>query len=176
MDVYIVSQGEKGGRDTIQFAAATYQEARDYIALHWPEAVDDGDGNFSPAGPVACDEASITALSLGNNEEAKPTTPMTEEQLIALFKQYGDTDDSHAFERVEPKRSQRADVHAILLLDELLPGKYPCPDMICSAEHDQIWFEPGLAELAKVITEEQVLELVRCGVWIESDCGLSMFV
>ena len=101
---------------------------------------------------------------------------MTQDQLEELFKKHS-VDELCAFDRVEPKRSQRADLHAMLLLDELVPAeKYPCPDLICSAEHDQVWFGIDLEELAKVITEEQVLELVRCGLWIDDGCSLTTFV
>ena len=42
------------------------------------------------------------------------------------------------FDRVENKRSQRSDLHAFLLLDEL----FPCDsDIVNHAEHDQIWLE-----------------------------------
>lgn len=65
------------------------------------------------------------------------------------------------FERVENKRSQRPDLHAFLLLDELLPGN---SDIVSAAEHDVIYLDVDAEKLAEVITESQVVELRRCGV------------
>ena len=75
------------------------------------------------------------------------------------------------FDRIENKRSKRPDLHAFLLLDELFPceGK---SDMVCCAEHDEIWLD--IPEDAK-LTDEQIVELVRCGVRYD-DCGFCMFV
>lgn len=76
------------------------------------------------------------------------------------------------FDRVEPKLSQRADMHAFMLLDRLAPGK---GDMISAAEHDEFFLGTDCEELAKVITDDQVRELVRCGVrYGDYDC-LCMF-
>lgn len=78
------------------------------------------------------------------------------------------------FDRIPNKRSLRPDLHAFLLLDSLQPGTL---DMVGSASHDETFLSPDVEALAKVITEDQVLELVRCGVRYESnyDC-LTMFV
>ena len=74
------------------------------------------------------------------------------------------------FENVQKKRSGRRDIHAFLLLDELFPGGTPVVD---HAEHDQIWLdgpdEPNL-------TDDQIVELVRCGIMYEEGDGFSMFV
>jgi hypothetical protein len=76
------------------------------------------------------------------------------------------------FERIENKRNTRSDMHAFLLIDELMPGT---DDIVCSCEYDQIYLAGDLEEINDIITDEQVLELVRCGVMI-SDDSLSMFV
>lgn len=76
------------------------------------------------------------------------------------------------FDRVENKLSSRPDLHAFILLNELVPSDR---DMIASAEHDQIWLDVDADQLAKVITEEQIITLRRCGVFY-ADWGLSMFV
>lgn len=77
------------------------------------------------------------------------------------------------FDRVENKRSQRPDLHAFLLLDELVPGKH---DMISAAEHDEFFIDIEVSDLEKVINDAQVIELIRCGVMYDSgnDC-LHMF-
>jgi hypothetical protein len=78
------------------------------------------------------------------------------------------------FERVSPKRSNRPDLHAFLLLDELVPGV--C-DIVSSAEHDEICLEISLEELAEAATEEQIIELIRCGVRYSTDYDcLALFV
>lgn len=80
------------------------------------------------------------------------------------------------FEMVENKRSNRPDLHAFILLDELLPSE-KARDMVSAAEHDEIWLDVDCGQLARVITESQVQELVRCGVRYEEDTeSLALFV
>ena len=95
---------------------------------------------------------------------------MTREQLEELFEKHDD--EFLKFELVADKRSNRSDLHAFLLLDRLVPGE---SDIVTAAEHDEIWLEVSLEELAKVATEEHVIELTRCGVRL-SDGYLAMFV
>lgn len=84
------------------------------------------------------------------------------------------SDDHSNFELVKIKKSERNDLHAFLLLDSLIPSNRP---IISASEHDEIYLDIDLDELSKVITEEQVIELVRCGVRYDSDYDcLSMFV
>lgn len=80
-------------------------------------------------------------------------------------------DEFLAFERVETKRSQRPDLHAFLLLDELFPGN---TDMVCSAQHDEIWLEVDNQQLA-TLSDDQLIELIRCGVRHDG-YGACMFV
>ncbi len=72
----------------------------------------------------------------------------------------------YEFNRIENKRSERPDLHAFLLLDELFP--YPGVDMVSCAEHDTIWLEPGGDKLS-ALTDDQILELVRCGVGYDDE-------
>lgn len=83
-------------------------------------------------------------------------------------------DDYIKFDRIENKRSQRPDMHAWLLLDELFPN--PGCDMVCAADHDKIWLDVEGDKLNN-LTDDQILELVRCGITYDSlgDC-LSMNV
>ena len=78
----------------------------------------------------------------------------------------------HEFDRVENKRSERPDLHAFLLLDELFPN--PGGDLVACAEHDEIWLDVS-DEQAASLTDEQILELTRCGVRYDEH-GLCMFV
>ncbi|MEQ8636876.1 hypothetical protein [Gimesia maris] len=74
------------------------------------------------------------------------------------------------FEKVENKRSQRPDLHAFLLLDELFPGNR---DMVAAAEHDEIYLAIE-TEQAETLTDDQISELIRCGVRC-GEYGLCMF-
>lgn len=74
------------------------------------------------------------------------------------------------FDRIENKRSNRPDLHAFLLLDELFPGDR---DIISAAEHDEIWLDIESSDIEK-LTEEQIVELIRCGVRYSED-SLAMF-
>jgi hypothetical protein len=77
------------------------------------------------------------------------------------------------FDRVESPRSSRPDLNAFLLLDFLVPGKV---DMVCAAEHDEIFLDVSPEKLAEVATEAQIVELIRCGVrYDESVDSLAMF-
>lgn len=84
---------------------------------------------------------------------------MTPKTLSERFEKF--EDEFVHFERVENKMSSRPDLHAFLLLDKLQPGTR---DMISSSEHDEVWLDIDCNKLAAVITDDQVLELVRCGI------------
>jgi hypothetical protein len=97
---------------------------------------------------------------------------MTDRELEDLFEKHND--EFLKFERVEPKRSRRADLHGFILLDELTPNASD-RDILAGAEHDEVYLSIDVDELAAVVTEAQVIELVRCGVRCSRD-GLCMFV
>lgn len=72
------------------------------------------------------------------------------------------------------RKTSRSDLNAFLLLDQLLPGE---SYIIGAAEHDEIWLDADLDELAKAATEEDIKALIRCGVRLDSDTeSLAMFV
>ena len=86
----------------------------------------------------------------------------------------GDGDEYLKFDRVQNKLSNRPDIHAFLLLDNLVPGTF---DMVSAASHDEIWLAVEPEELEKVANEDQIVELIRCGVRLDSNVGsLAMFV
>jgi len=92
--------------------------------------------------------------------------------LQEIWDKYGD--EFMEFDRVQNKLSNRPDIHAFLLLDKLVPGDR---DMVSAAEHDEICLDIEPEELAKVATEEQIVELIRCGVRLDSRTdSLTMFV
>ena len=79
------------------------------------------------------------------------------------------------FKDIVAPRSQRPDLHAFLLLDELVPGK-PGHDLISASKHDEFYLDIDMEQLNAVISDAQIEELVRCGVRYESVYGcLAMF-
>jgi hypothetical protein len=77
------------------------------------------------------------------------------------------------FDRVENKTSHRADMHAFNLLDRLVPGN---SSIIAGAEHEQIYLCVSPDALSEIATEEQIIELIRCGVFLSDMGTLSIFV
>jgi len=78
------------------------------------------------------------------------------------------------FDLVQNKTSNRPDLHAFNLIDRLVPGK---GDIVSAAEHDEIWLDVSPEDLAKVATEEQIIELIRCGVRYDRETdSLALFV
>lgn len=92
--------------------------------------------------------------------------------LKEIFDKYHD--DFLKFGRVEGGPHSRPDLCAFLLLDRLLPN--PGQDMVCAAEHDEIFLDADCDRLSEVATEDDILMLVRCGVrYDEGTEGLAMF-
>lgn len=92
--------------------------------------------------------------------------------LRETFEKY--EDEYLKFDRVQVQMSGRPDLHAFLLLDQIQPGKR---DVVSAAEHDEIWLDIDCEALAEQITEEQVCELVRCGVrYDDGPESLALFV
>lgn len=91
--------------------------------------------------------------------------------LRERFEQFAD--DFLDFDKVENQRSTRRDIHAFLLLNELQPSPRP---IVSASEHDEFWLDIDSAKLEEVITDDQILELVRCGVRCDSSYdSLCMF-
>lgn len=94
----------------------------------------------------------------------------------ATFEKYDDANEYLEFKRIPEERRlhARPDLCAFLLLDKLCPGDR---DMVSAGEHDVIFPDVDVEELAKVATEEDILTLIRCGVHYSSeyDC-LALFV
>jgi hypothetical protein len=99
---------------------------------------------------------------------------MNSKQLKELINQHCENLQGCKFELVENKLSQRADLHAFILMDRILPTNL---NIISSARHKEIWFNINVDDFAAVVTEDEVLELVRCGISYDGqyDC-LYMFI
>lgn len=95
---------------------------------------------------------------------------MTYDELNELFDKHNS--EFLEFDKVEIKLSNRPDLHAFLLLDRLVPSKMK---IVSGADYDEIWLEVTPTQLAEVASEQQIIELIRCGVRL-SDCSLKMFV
>lgn len=91
-----------------------------------------------------------------------------ERDIQEIFESFDD--DYLKFEEIENKRSNRPDLHAFLLLEELFPTDNKS-DMICSSEHDEFWLDVSFEQMKK-LTDDQILELIRCGVRCDYDCLL----
>ena len=78
------------------------------------------------------------------------------------------------FENVKDRICSRPDLHAFMLLHQLVPSGQ---DIIVSAEHDEIWLDIATDYLSEVATEEQICDLIRCGIRYDTmhEC-LCMFV
>lgn len=103
---------------------------------------------------------------------------MTKDEMAEIFDNYEGID---AFrDLVENKRSNRADLHAFLLLDSLDPGPTHhgyFVDVLAAAEHDEVYLSFDEDKVAEAITPEQAVELHRCGVRYRNDgMGFCMFV
>jgi hypothetical protein len=90
---------------------------------------------------------------------------MTLDEMKALFEKYSE-ESNRGFEDVAHKFSTRPDIHVFILLNDLLPGRH---DMVDCAEHDEIWLDVDVDQLAGVITEQQIADLVACGFHFDTD-------
>lgn len=82
-------------------------------------------------------------------------------------------DDFLEFGKIENPRHPRADICAFLMLHDLVGGD---GDMVSAAEHDEIFLDVDLDDLAAKVTKDQLRDLVRCGVRIGEYDSLAMFV
>jgi len=78
------------------------------------------------------------------------------------------------FSRIVEPRHLRPDICAFLMLSDLSIS-YQDRDIIYGAEHDEIWLSADPTEIAANATEEQIRDLIRCGVFY-SDEAFKMFV
>lgn len=65
------------------------------------------------------------------------------------------------FDKIKEKKTNRPDLQAFLILDSIIPSD--C-DIISASEHDEFYLDVDLEVLAAKATEEQIIDLIRCGV------------
>lgn len=98
---------------------------------------------------------------------------MTKEKVIEIL------NEDHRFDEfvgIQPKLASRHDLHAFMILDQLVPTQNG--DIVTCAEHDEIWLAVSIDELvAANPTEDQIRQLRICGVNLEkrTEC-LQMYV
>lgn len=95
--------------------------------------------------------------------------------MSTLTKRFDQFNDEYIkFDQIKNKLSNREDLHAFLLLDKLCPSNN---DMIYAAEHDIFYLDIDTEAFEAVVTDEQINELVSCGVWYdENEENLCMYV
>ena len=87
-----------------------------------------------------------------------------------LFKKHAD--EYLKFDKIENKLSSRKDLHAFILLAKRFDST---DDLICSAEHDKIWLNCDDDEI-ELLSEEEVIDMIICGVSHAPGMWLYMFV
>ena len=106
--------------------------------------------------------------------EVRGVRPIHEKEIMTIYERFEQFQNDHCeFEKVEGKRSERPDLHALTVLDELFPDT---EDMISGAEHDIIFLNVSLESLHGKVTDDTIQELVRCGVHVSEYECLAMFV
>jgi hypothetical protein len=86
---------------------------------------------------------------------------MTIEELFDKYE-----DEYLKFDRIEKKFSNRPDLHAFILLDQLMPGT---SDMVSAAGHDIIYLDIDAEKFLEIATEDIIRDLSRCGVHVDED-------
>ncbi len=88
---------------------------------------------------------------------------MTFEEFEIFFTKY--QNEYHKFEKIKFPICNRPDLCAFILLDKLLPNtKDKTTDMINSVEHDKLYLDIDCEKLAEIISENDIIYLIRCGI------------
>lgn len=96
------------------------------------------------------------------------------ERIKELFRKH--SDEFLEFKKIpeDQRLSKRPDLHAFILLDQIFPDDGRGIDMVCAAWHDEIALTPKTEDI-KDASEDQIIQLIRCGVRLDDDY-LVMFV
>jgi len=87
--------------------------------------------------------------------------------MIDLPKLFDQHDSEYCeYSRVHPLAETQPILHALLMLYRLVPNKC-C--IFAGADHDIIYLNVDSDALSGVISEEEVIDLIRCGVHLEND-------
>jgi hypothetical protein len=77
------------------------------------------------------------------------------------------------FEDIENPPSTYRDISAFLYLEKLLGSGNGLP-MVNTVAYDQFWLHVDCDALEKVATDEDILYLLRCGVYLDRMCNCLM--
>jgi hypothetical protein len=95
------------------------------------------------------------------------------EKLAAFMDEHGGEYGEDQNIRPARRLHLRPDLNAFLLLDKLFPGD---EDIVDAASHGTIFLSVEPHELMRVAGEEDILDLIRCGVFYDGDTySLAMF-
>lgn len=100
---------------------------------------------------------------------------MTENQLEEIFEKYHHEDCE--FGNIPNPKHVRPDICAMLMIDEIQSrnDSQRRTGMISWAGHDKIHFDVNVVEFSEVVTKNEVIDLIRCGVFLENG-RFAMFV
>jgi hypothetical protein len=73
------------------------------------------------------------------------------------------------FKEVLGPKSTRPDVHAFLLLDELIVSNEYGRCILSGSVHEKIYLDVDIEEISSFLTESLVIELIRSGVCLEDE-------
>lgn len=101
---------------------------------------------------------------------------MTENQLEEFFEKH--SDEFVEFERIQNPKHTRPDLCAMLIISEI-QSRYSLEKrfskMVSWSGHDEIYLDVDVEEISEYITEEEIIDLIRCGVRLE-ESNFAMFV
>ncbi len=96
---------------------------------------------------------------------------LSNKQIEELFDRHI-PDEYHEFDRVEAKLSRRPDMHGLMLLDRLCPMDDPgTPALVCTNYGSIVFFGFKIEQFKLSATEQDVIELCRCGYYYDDDYG-----
>jgi hypothetical protein len=82
--------------------------------------------------------------------------------LSEIFKKY--ESHYHRFDEIENPKTKRSDLQAFLIIDSIFDDD---KKIISGVDTYSIYLNVEIEELAKRATEEQIIDLIRCGVSYE---------
>lgn len=85
---------------------------------------------------------------------------MTLEEFESLFEKHNS--EYIKFGKIENPIGNRPDLCALMMLNSYFPND--CSDMISNCEHDCFYLDIDCEKLAKLISEDDIITLIRCGV------------
>lgn len=85
--------------------------------------------------------------------------------IASIFDKYDN--EVYNFDKIENKLDSKREIHAILLLDNLFPDDNPFD----SCDKDYLFLGLSINNIKK-LTDENILELSRCGIYLDLEYKL----